>query len=93
MYPSFGEKMIDNVIFIISDDLKASVLGSYGDEICHTPNIDRLAQEGVVFDRVYCQGTSCGPSRQSFMHSRYLGATKVNLGKHFLAYYIDLFLD
>jgi len=84
VYPIFGSKNVENVVFIISDDLKASVLGSYGDEICHTPNIDRLAEEGVVFDRVYCQGTSCGPSRQSFMHSRYQGAAKVNLGKHFI---------
>ena len=45
MYPSFGEEKIENVVFIISDDLKASVLGSYGDEVCHTPNIDRLAEE------------------------------------------------
>ncbi len=75
---------IENVLFLISDDLKASVLSCYGDEICQTPNIDRLADEGVVFDRVYCQGTSCGPSRRSFMHSRYLGEAKVNMGKHFI---------
>lgn len=75
---------IENVLFIISDDLKASVLSCYGDKICQTPNIDRLAAEGVVFDRVYCQGTSCRPSRLSFMHSRYQGEAKVNLGKHFI---------
>lgn len=75
---------IENVLFLISDDLKASVLSCYGDKICQTPNIDRLAQEGMVFDRVYCQGTSCGPSRRSFMHSRYQGEAKVNLGKHFI---------
>ena len=40
---------IKNVLFIVSDDLKASVLGCYGDKVCHTPNIDRLAAEGVVF--------------------------------------------
>lgn len=82
--PASADTEIENVVFIISDDLKASVLGCYGDKICETPNIDRLAAEGVVFDRVYCQGTSCGPSRQSFMHSRYTGAAKVNLGKHFI---------
>ncbi|MFL3656759.1 MAG: sulfatase [Opitutales bacterium] len=75
---------IENVLFLISDDLKASVLSCYGDQICQTPNIDKLASEGVVFDRVYCQGTSCGPSRRSFMHSRYQGEAKVNLGKHFI---------
>ncbi len=80
----FAESKIKNVLFLISDDLKASVLGVYGDPICETPNIDRLAQEGMVFDRTYCQGTSCAPSRQSFMHSRYKGETEINMGKHFI---------
>ena len=79
-----AESKIKNVLFLISDDLKASVLGAYGDPICETPNIDRLAQEGMVFDRTYCQGTSCAPSRRSFMHSRYEGETEINMGKHFI---------
>ena len=74
---------IKNVLFIVSDDLKASVLGCYGDKVCHTPNIDRLAREGVVFERAYCQGVVCGPSRTSFMHSRYKGGAEMNLGRHF----------
>jgi iduronate 2-sulfatase len=78
-----SEPRIKNVLFLISDDLKASVLGCYGDKICKTPNIDRLAKEGVVFDRAYCQGTWCAPSRQSFMFSKYQGTGAVNLGQHF----------
>lgn len=74
---------VKNVLFIISDDLKASVLGCYGDTRCKTPNIDKLARAGMVFDRAYCQGTSCGPSRQSFMFSRYRDRGKINLGQHF----------
>jgi iduronate 2-sulfatase len=74
---------IKNVLFIVSDDLKASVLGCYGAQVCHTPNIDRLASEGVVFERTYCQGVVCGPSRTSFMHSRYRGGAEMNLGRHF----------
>ena len=74
---------IRNVLFIVSDDLKASVLGCYGDTVCRTPNIDRLAAEGVVFERTYCQGVVCGPSRTSFMHSRYRGGAEMNLGRHF----------
>lgn len=79
---------IKNVLFIISDDLKASVLGCFGDKVCQTPNIDRLASEGVVFKSAYCQGTSCAPSRKSFMYSRYEGAKRakgvgqINLGQH-----------
>lgn len=74
---------IENVLFIISDDLRSSVLGCYGDEFCKTPNIDALASRGLVFDRAYCQGTSCGPSRQSLMFSKYKGKGQVNLGQHF----------
>ena len=73
---------IKNVLFIVSDDLKASVLGCYGDTFGKTPNIDRLARDGMVFDRAYCQGTVCGPSRQSFMFSKYKGSGAVNLGEH-----------
>lgn len=63
---------IKNVLFIISDDLKASVLGCYGDPICKTPNIDKLAQEGMLFTRAYAQGPLCKPSRPSMMFSRYM---------------------
>ena len=75
--------VIRNVLFIISDDLKASVLGCYGDEFCKTPNIDRLAAGGLVFERTYCQGVSCAPSRTALMFSRYKGQGSVNLGQHF----------
>lgn len=74
---------VRNVLLIVADDLKASVLGCYGDPYCRTPNIDRLARSGMVFERAYCQGTSCAPSRLSFMFSRYRGAGSVNLGQHF----------
>ena len=80
------EAKIENVLFLISDDLKASVLGCYGDKVCKTPNIDKLAASAMVFERAYCQGLACAPSRTSFMHSRYHGAKgRVNLGQHFKA--------
>ena len=47
---------IQKVLFIISDDLKASVLPAYGNQVCQTPNLDRLAESGMVFERDYCQG-------------------------------------
>ncbi len=60
-----------NVLFIISDDLTDTALSCYGSEICQTPNIDRLAEQGVRFTHAYCQGTYCGPSRASFMSGYY----------------------
>jgi iduronate 2-sulfatase len=80
---AFCDANVKNVLFIVSDDLKASVLGCYGDQVCLTPNIDKLASQGTVFNRAYCQGVACGPSRRSFMHSRYKDSRGVNLGEHF----------
>jgi iduronate 2-sulfatase len=66
-----------NVLFIISDDLTATALSCYGNTLCKTPNIDRLAARGTRFTRAYCQGTYCGPSRASFMSGYYPHATGV----------------
>jgi len=62
---------VKNVLLIMSDDLKASVLPAYGNTICRTPNINRLAQSGMVFERAYCQGLACSPSRPSMLRSIY----------------------
>jgi len=66
-----------NVLFIISDDLTATALSCYGNEVCSTPNIDSLAAKGTRFTKAYCQGTYCGPSRASFMSGYYPHATGV----------------
>ena len=66
-----------NVLFIISDDLTYTALGAYGNQVCRTPNIDRLSSSGARFTRAYCQGTYCGPSRASFMSGYYPHATGV----------------
>ncbi|MBK8505743.1 MAG: sulfatase [Saprospiraceae bacterium] len=66
-----------NVLFIISDDLTYNALSCYGNSVCQTPNIDRLAARGVRFIQAYCQGTYCGPSRASFLSGYYPHATGV----------------
>ena len=55
-----------NVLFIIADDLNCA-LGSYGNEVVKTPNIDQLAENGVLFENAHNQCPLCGPSRASFM--------------------------
>jgi len=66
-----------NVLFIISDDLTLNALSCYGNQVCQTPNIDRIAARGVRFTRAYCQATYCGPSRASFLTGYYPHATGV----------------
>ncbi|WP_237225981.1 sulfatase [Rubinisphaera sp. JC750] len=67
---STAEEQKPNVLMIVSDDLTCC-LGSYGNEVCRTPNLDRLAKAGVRFTRTYCQYPVCGPSRASFMSGLY----------------------
>lgn len=73
--PKAAPKQKLNVLFIISDDLTLTATSCYGNKVCQTPNIDRLAARGTLFTRAYCQGTYCGPSRASFMSGYYPHAT------------------
>jgi arylsulfatase A-like enzyme len=67
-----------NVLWLVADDHAAYVCGAYGNKVVRTPNLDRLASEGVRFDRAYCNAPVCTASRQSFLTGRYprtLGVT------------------
>ena len=56
-----------NLVFILTDNHGAWTLGCYGNKEIRTPNIDRLAAEGVRFTRAYCNNSVCSPSRASFL--------------------------
>jgi choline-sulfatase len=56
-----------NILFIMSDQHVQKVAGCYGDRVALTPNLDRLAAGGVVFDNAYCPSPICTPSRMSTM--------------------------
>ena len=62
--PSRGKN--PNILMIAVDDLRP-MLGCYGDRRIRTPNIDRLASRGMLFERAYCQYAKCGTSRLSLM--------------------------
>lgn len=63
-----AKKNIDrpNILFIAIDDLRPEI-GAYGSKIAITPNLDKLAGEGILFERAYCQQAICSPSRACLM--------------------------
>ena len=65
-----------NVLFLISDDLN-NLLGCYGDPLAKTPNIDRLAARGVIFNKAYCAFPLCGPSRNAMLTGLYPNSTGI----------------
>lgn len=62
-------KNAKNVLYILVDDLRPE-LTAYGRKKVHAPNIQRLADSGLVFDRAYCNIAVCSPSRMSFLSGR-----------------------
>lgn len=94
---SFAER--PNILFIAIDDLRPE-LGCYGSDVAITPNLDKLAGDGLLFKRAYCQQAICSPSRASLMtgarpdtigvvenyaYFRDLNPDIVTLSQHFIA--------
>lgn len=60
-----------NIIYIMSDDHASQAISCYGSKINQTPNIDRIADEGTRFERVYCTNALCAPSRATILTGNY----------------------
>ena len=66
-----------NIIFILADDLGYGDLGCYGQRLIETPNLDRMAAEGMRFTQFYAGSPVCAPSRGVLMTGKHLGHATV----------------
>lgn len=60
-----------NIIWIMSDDHASQALSCYGSRLNRTPNLDRIASEGVRFDNAFCTNSLCAPSRATLLTGKY----------------------
>jgi arylsulfatase len=66
-----AEKRFPNVLWICTDSQRWDTLGCYGNPLVRSPNLDRLASEGVLFEQAFSQNPLCTPSRGCFLTGRY----------------------
>ena len=76
-----------NVLFIMSDDLNCD-MGVYGHPLVKTPHLDRLAEQGTLFENAYCNFPLCGPSRASFMTGLYPEQNGVTVLRRLFRHYV-----
>ena len=60
-----------NIVIIVSDDHAYQTISAYGSKFMQTPNIDRIAKEGVRFNKAYVTNSICGPSRAVILTGKY----------------------
>ena len=77
IYGNGNQSKRPNIIFIMADDLGYGDLGCYGQKHILTPNIDKLAEEGMRFTDCYAGSTVCAPSRSVLMTGQHTGHTRV----------------
>ena len=66
-----------NIVFILVDDMGYGDLGCYGQETLTSPNIDKMASEGMLFTQHYAGSTVCAPSRAALLTGKHTGHTSV----------------
>ncbi len=72
-----------NILYIMCDDLGYADIGCYGQQYIATPNLDRLASQGMRFTQAYCGSPVSAPSRASFMTGQHTGHTHVRGNKEY----------
>lgn len=60
-----------NIVLIVSDDHSYQTISAYGSKLMQTPNIDRIAKDGIRFDKAYVTNSICGPSRAVILTGKY----------------------
>lgn len=80
---ALGEQEQPNIIVIMCDDLGYNDVGCYGQRLIETPNIDRMAREGMRFTQAYAGSPVSAPSRASFMTGQHCGHTEVRGNKEY----------
>lgn len=60
-----------NILFIMTDDHTTQAMSCYGSRVNQTPNLDRIANEGIRMDRVFCTNSICTPSRATILTGKY----------------------
>lgn len=66
-----------NILFLFTDDHSTAAISAYGSMINQTPNLDRLAKEGMIFERVFCTNSICAPSRAVILTGKHSVANGV----------------
>lgn len=88
LLPQFAAADRPNVVVILCDDLRWNAMSCAGHPHLKTPNIDRLASEGVFFENAFCTTSLCSPSRASILSGLYAHAHGVT--NNFTEYPVDL---
>ncbi len=82
MQSKSGQSRSPNIIFIMSDDHAAHAISAYGSRLIKTPNIDRLAKEGMKFENCFVTNSICTPSRAAILTGKYSHLNGVPVFNH-----------
>ena len=87
---SFAQR--PNIVLIVSDDHAYQTISAYGSKLMQTPHIDRIAKEGVLFEKAYVTNSICGPSRAVILTGKYSHKNGFRDNENSIFIKIDCFL-